>query len=281
MIRSGNVPQRWARRSICTPRTQWRRCRYSRVTTCWCVRCGAGAWKPARMRCVLYPAVSFTVTQRQSSCSATSAKRCRSCFGVSTAARNLMAGPCRSRLRSTSRKMSGLPSQECTTAHLCAARSMHWGATASCSRPIIPLTRKAPARSWIQCRWTKPCVRLSPTIPRRSYSTSLSAPQSLRGLAPRIPLCQARKCPPKRGDRVKPGHDDLASLRLDHPDRFAVEPGSNILEDVGKVFPVVLLADISEMRRDHDIVELAKRMIERQRLDLEYVEAGAGNRLFS
>src|SRR5262249_38922717 len=67
---------------------------------------------------------------------------------------------------------------------------------------------------------------------------------------------------------------------LDHPDRFAVEPGSNILEDVGKVFPVVLLADISEMRRDHDIVELAKRMIERQRLGLEYGQAGARHRLF-
>ena len=35
------------------------------------------------------------------------------------------------------------------------------------------------------------------------------------------------------------------------------------------------------MRREHDIVELAQRMIARQRLDLEHVEAGAGDAFFA
>src|SRR5215831_15687388 len=68
-----------------------------------------------------------------------------------------------------------------------------------------------------------------------------------------------------------------ASLRVDHPDRLAVEPGADVLDGVGEILPVILLADIAEMRRDHDIAHLAERMIERQRLDVEHIDAGAGN----
>src|SRR5690242_17424639 len=76
-----------------------------------------------------------------------------------------------------------------------------------------------------------------------------------------------------------PAMTATALLRLDHPDRFAIEPGANVLDHVGKIFAVVLLADIAEMRRNHDIVHLAEGMIERQWLDIEYVQAGASNRL--
>ena len=41
---------------------------------------------------------------------------------------------------------------------------------------------------------------------------------------------------------------------------------------------VVPLGDVAEMRRDHDVVHLAERMVERQRLDVVDVEAGAGDR---
>jgi hypothetical protein len=36
------------------------------------------------------------------------------------------------------------------------------------------------------------------------------------------------------------------------------------------------LGDVTEMRRQHDVVELAKRMVDRQRLDGEHVDRRAG-----
>ena len=56
----------------------------------------------------------------------------------------------------------------------------------------------------------------------------------------------------------------LPLFRLNNPHRLAVEPGADVFDDVGKIFPVVLLADIAEMRRKHDVVELAVRMVERK-----------------
>ena len=44
---------------------------------------------------------------------------------------------------------------------------------------------------------------------------------------------------------------------------------------------VVLLADIAEMRGEHDVVDLAQRVVERQRLDVEHVEAGARDLLLA
>ena len=107
MIRSGNAPRRWARRSICIRPIRWRRCRRLPATTCWRGRCGAGAWRPVRMPCASSAAASSTVTRKQSSCSAISARRCRSSSGASTAARRPMAGICRSRRRNISRRTSG------------------------------------------------------------------------------------------------------------------------------------------------------------------------------
>ena len=62
------------------------------ATTCWRGRCGAGAWRPARMRCASSAAACSIAIRRRSSCSAISARRCRSSSGVSTAARRPMAG---------------------------------------------------------------------------------------------------------------------------------------------------------------------------------------------
>ena len=82
-----------------------------------------------------------------------------------------------------------------------------------------------------------------------------------------------------------PGPRASALARDDRENHFASitrtglpsSHAADVLDDVGEIFAVVLLADIAEMRRDHDIVELAVGMIERQRLDLEHVEAGAGD----
>jgi len=62
---------------------------------------------------------------------------------------------------------------------------------------------------------------------------------------------------------------------LDDALRAAGEPGFDVVDHVGVVDLVALLADIPEVRREHDIVELAQRMIDGQRLDVERVEAGA------
>src|SRR5262245_35257925 len=68
-------------------------------------------------------------------------------------------------------------------------------------------------------------------------------------------------------------------LRGDDPDRLAVEEAANVLDDVRIVALVILLADVAEMRGQHDIVELAERVIGGQRLDVEDVEARAGDLL--
>ena len=62
-----------------------------------------------------------------------------------------------------------------------------------------------------------------------------------------------------------------------HAHRLAVEEGADVVHHAGEKGAVVLLGDVAEMRREHDIVELAQRMIDRQRLDVEDVEAGAGD----
>src|ERR1700704_3581423 len=67
-----------------------------------------------------------------------------------------------------------------------------------------------------------------------------------------------------------------ASARGDRLDRLAVGEGADIGDDVRIIDLVVLDADVAEMRGEHHVVELAERMIDRQRLDVEDVEAGAG-----
>ena len=44
---------------------------------------------------------------------------------------------------------------------------------------------------------------------------------------------------------------------------------------------VVLLHDVAEMRGEDDIIERAQRVLDRQWLDIEDVEAGAGDTLFA
>src|SRR5262249_25091331 len=102
---------------------------------------------------------------------------------------------------------------------------------------------------------------------------------------PKVPVPSWTRCSstsrygPMLPTTMRQSFSDLsdASLRLDDPHGLAVEPSSDVIDDVRKVFPVVLLAHIAEMRRDDDIVHLTERMIERQRLDIENVKPGAGN----
>src|SRR3979411_134262 len=58
----------------------------------------------------------------------------------------------------------------------------------------------------------------------------------------------------------------VASHRGEHPHRLAVEDPADVLDHAGEIGAVVLLRGVAEMGREHDIVELAQRMSERQRL---------------
>src|SRR6202035_1274126 len=62
-----------------------------------------------------------------------------------------------------------------------------------------------------------------------------------------------------------------------HPHRLAVEEAADVFGDTGEIVLVVLLGDIAEMWRDDGIVHLAQWMIDRQWLDVEHIEAGAGD----
>ena len=54
--------------------------------------------------------------------------------------------------------------------------------------------------------------------------------------------------------------------------RLAFEPGVNPLDHLGVVIAKPFLGDVTKMRRQHDIVELAEGMIDRQRFDREHVD---------
>ena len=57
--------------------------------------------------------------------------------------------------------------------------------------------------------------------------------------------------------------------------RLALEPGVDAFDHLAVVIAKAVLGDVAEMRRQHEVVELAERMIDRQRLDREHVDAGA------
>src|SRR5438045_8169050 len=54
-----------------------------------------------------------------------------------------------------------------------------------------------------------------------------------------------------------------------YPHRLAIKKTVDVVHRVSEIAAIILLGDIAEMRRDHDIVHFAVRMIERQRLDIE------------
>src|SRR5215217_5728485 len=76
-------------------------------------------------------------------------------------------------------------------------------------------------------------------------------------------------------EHVVAGHGRRGYLARQHSYRLAVEEATDVFDDAVEIDAVVLLRDIAEMRREHDIVELAKRMIERQRLGVINVKARA------
>src|SRR3982751_2510184 len=59
--------------------------------------------------------------------------------------------------------------------------------------------------------------------------------------------------------------------------RLALEPGLDALDHLAVVRAKSLLGDVAEMRRHHDIVELAEWMVYRERLDREHIDRGAGD----
>src|SRR5258705_10253210 len=84
-------------------------------------------------------------------------------------------------------------------------------------------------------------------------------------------MANAEKSPARHTRKPAP------SARGDHLDGLAVDEGADIGDDVRIIDLVILDADIAEMRGEHHVVELAERMIDRQRLDVEHVEAGAAD----
>src|SRR6188474_3325945 len=129
----------------------------------------------------------------------------------------------------------------------------------SCFRPTIPLMRKAPARSWTRCRSTSRCAPTSPTTTRQSCSNSDRSSRATErqrgrpGTHSPQPLDNTRRI----GPRLRGDHGGML-FRLNDPHRLTIEPGTDVLDDVRKIFPVVLLAHIAEMRRDDDIVHLTE-----------------------
>jgi hypothetical protein len=72
----------------------------------------------------------------------------------------------------------------------------------------------------------------------------------------------------------------LARRRLRQPLlRLALEPGVDAVDHLPIVVSKAVLGDVTEMRRQHHVVELAEGMVDRQRLDREHVDAGAGDLL--
>ena len=63
--------------------------------------------------------------------------------------------------------------------------------------------------------------------------------------------------------------------RLQQTDRLAVEVRADVLDYAAIAAAEILLRHIAEMRRQHHVVELAQRMLNRQRLHVVDVEAGA------
>ena len=71
------------------------------------------------------------------------------------------------------------------------------------------------------------------------------------------------------------GQDSIIPHRVPVSRRFALEPGVDALDHLAIVVAKTVLGDVAEMRRQHEVVELAERMVDRQRLDREHVDAGA------
>src|SRR6266702_5086209 len=59
------------------------------------------------------------------------------------------------------------------------------------------------------------------------------------------------------------------------PRRLALEPGVDAFDHLAIVVAKTVLGDVAEMRRQHEVVELAERVVDRQRLDREHIDAGA------
>src|SRR5260221_9560866 len=63
--------------------------------------------------------------------------------------------------------------------------------------------------------------------------------------------------------------------------RFALEPRVDALDHLGVVVAETVLGDVAEMRRQHEIVELAERMIDWQRLNREHLSPAPRNLLLN
>ena len=155
-------------------------CRPSTDTTCWCGRCGAGAWRPARTRCASSAAACSIAIRKPSWCSAISARRCRSISGALTAARRRTAGTCRSRRRNTSRERLGDDSPACMTPPpvRCSLDALGRDRVMFSADYPFDCARVRSVHRHVR-RSTNPCGRISPTTTR----------QSCCGLSASVRLC--------------------------------------------------------------------------------------------
>jgi hypothetical protein len=83
------------------------------------------------------------------------------------------------------------------------------------------------------------------------------------------------------GFREKTAGDAQRGGSAERPHRLAIKKAADVLNRVGEIAAVILLGNVAEVRRDHDIIHLAEWMIERQRLDIEDIETGAGDLVLS
>src|SRR5439155_24459798 len=70
----------------------------------------------------------------------------------------------------------------------------------------------------------------------------------------------------------------VLGLWTKHANRLSGEPGLYVLQRLTVEYPVALLGDVAQMRRDHRVGKVAQGMVERQRLLVIDVQARAGDR---
>src|SRR5579864_5589341 len=101
-------------------------------------------------------------------------------------------------------------------------------------------------------------------MPRRG-GNSAGSRDILRGVAASPTCCGSSNSAP----RPEPGRS------AEPPWRVAPEPAVDALDHLAVMAAKALLGDVAEMRRQHEIVELAIGMVDRQRFDRKHVERGA------
>src|SRR6185437_14921879 len=142
----------------------------------------------------------------------------------------------------------------------------------------------SPARSRA---WPRPaCCPDHPRRPTRSSTaTPATAPTSPAATSAAADPAHPRPTPtrPSAAPSAPPTEsttyptDPRRTTLGEHADGLAGQPGDDILDRVGVEDPVSVERDVADVRGEHRARRGAKRVVGRQRLHVEHVEAGAGD----